>query len=90
MEALPAVQEWFDYYNNGEMQWDGRHEINLEAFPGVTFHWTPEQVSAVLEDGKILPLYTGIAHLECVLYRPNGRRPAGVMFYADHRFRHRR
>ena len=60
VEALPAVQEWFDYYNNGEMQWDGRHEINLEAFPGVTFHWTPEQVSAVLEDGKILPLYTGM------------------------------
>ncbi|MBM6926694.1 M56 family metallopeptidase [Pseudoflavonifractor phocaeensis] len=59
-EALPAVQEWFDYYNNGEMQWGGRQEINQEAFPGVTFRWTPEQVAAVLEDGEILPLYTGM------------------------------
>lgn len=60
VEALPTVQEWFDYYNNGEMQWDGRQEINLEAFPGVTFRWTPEQVAAVLEDGEILPLYSGM------------------------------
>lgn len=60
VEALPAVQEWFDYYNNGEMQWGGRQEINLEAFPGVTFRWTPEQMAAVLEDGEILPLYTGM------------------------------
>ena len=56
----PTVQEWFDYYNSGEMQWDGRQEINLEAFPGVTFRWTPEQVAAVLEDGEILPLYSGM------------------------------
>lgn len=60
VEALPAVQVWFDYYNNGEMQWDGCQEINLEAFPGVTFRWTPEQVAAVLENGEILPLYTGM------------------------------
>ena len=56
----PAVQEWFDFYNNGEMQWDGHQEINLEAFPSVTFRWTTEQVAAVLEDGEILPLYSGM------------------------------
>ena len=55
-----TVTEWFDYYNNGEMQWDGHQEINLEAFPGVTFRWTPEQVAAVLEDGEIRPLYSGM------------------------------
>lgn len=56
----PTAKEWFDYYNNGEMQWDDRQKINLEAFPGVTFRWTPEQVVAVLESGEILPLYSGM------------------------------
>lgn len=55
-----GVQEWFDYYNNGKMEWDGRQEINLDGFPGVTFRWTPDQVEAVLEDGEIIPLYTGM------------------------------
>lgn len=54
------VQVWFDYYNNDEMQWDGRQEINLDGFPRITFRWTPDKVEAVLEDGKIIPLYTGM------------------------------
>lgn len=55
-----TVAEWFDYGSSGTMQWDGRQEICLDAFPGVTFRWTPERVEAVLEDGEILPLYTGM------------------------------
>lgn len=54
-----AVQEWFDYYNSGDMQWGGRQEISLDAFPGVTFRWTPEKVEAVVGD-EITPLYTGM------------------------------
>ena len=54
------VREWFDDYQSGEMDWSGRREISLEAFPGVTFRWTPEQVQAVLEDGQIIPLYSGM------------------------------
>lgn len=55
-----GVQLWFDYYNNDEMQWDGCQEIKLDVFPGVTFRWTPDKVEAVLEDGELIPLYTGM------------------------------
>ena len=54
------VQEWLDYRQSGEMPWGGRREINLDAFPGVTFRWMPEQVEAVLDSGEILPLYSGM------------------------------
>ncbi len=58
-ESKPSVvTEWIDYYN-GDMQWDGRQEISLDAFPGVTFRWTPEKVEAIVDD-EIIPLYTGM------------------------------
>ena len=41
------------------MDWDGQQEISLDAFPGVTFRWTPEQVEAVTED-ETISLYTGM------------------------------
>lgn len=58
-ETIPAVQEWFNYHKSDEMKWDGRQEINLDAFPGVTFCWTPEKVEAIVGD-EITPLYTGM------------------------------
>lgn len=50
---------WFDYPDGQALPWDGRREINLDAFPGVTFRWSPEKVEAVTDTG-ILPLYTGM------------------------------
>ena len=41
------------------MPWDGSQEIALDAFPGVTFRWTPERVEAVVGE-EILPLYSGM------------------------------
>ena len=39
-----TVTEWFDYLETpDEMVWDGRLEINLPEFPGVTFRWYPEK-----------------------------------------------
>lgn len=49
---------WFDGLKDG-MDWDGQREITLDAFPGVTFRWTPEQVEAVTED-ETSSLYTGM------------------------------
>lgn len=61
LKVLPAqaVLTWFDYLDGQELPWDGRREINLDAFPGVTFRWSPEKVEAVTDTG-ILPLYTGM------------------------------
>ncbi len=51
--------EWFDYYQNDQMKWDGRQEISIDAFPDVTFRWYSEKVEAIV-GGKITPLYTGM------------------------------
>ena len=54
------VTEWFDYLETpDEMVWDGRLEINLPEFPGVTFRWYPEKMEAVTEEG-IVPLFHGM------------------------------
>ena len=58
--AAQEVQVWFDALHGDSMDWGGRREISLDAFPGVTFRWMPETVEAVLEDGEILPLYTAM------------------------------
>ena len=57
----PAQPEkWFDYLENPEeMNWDGRLEIALPEYPGVTFRWYPEKMEAVTEN-EITPLYTGM------------------------------
>ena len=59
-EPVPSVTKWFDYLETpDEMQWGGRHEINLPEFPEVTFRWYPEKIEAVTENA-ITPLYTGM------------------------------
>ena len=57
----PAYAEkWFDYLEKpSEMNWDGRLEIELSEYPGVTFRCYPEKMEAVTENG-ITPLYTGM------------------------------
>ena len=55
-----TVTEWFDYLETpDEIVWDGRLEINLPEFPGVTFRWYPEKMEAVTEEG-IVPLFHGM------------------------------
>ena len=59
-EPVSSVTKWFDYLETpDEMQWDGRHEINLPKFLEVTFRWYPEKIEAVTENA-ITPLYTGM------------------------------
>lgn len=54
------AEKWFDYLENPEeMNWDGRLEIALPEYPGVTFRWYPEKMEAVTEN-EITPLYTGM------------------------------
>ena len=54
------VEKWFDYLEKPEItNWDGRLEIDLPEYPGVTFRWYPEKMEAVTEN-EITPLYTGM------------------------------
>lgn len=54
------TEKWFDYLENPEeMNWDGRLEIALPEYPGVTFRCYPEKMEAVTEN-EITPLYTGM------------------------------
>ena len=54
------TEKWFDYLENPEeMNWDGRLEIALPEYPGVTFRGYPEKREAVTEN-EITPLYTGM------------------------------
>ena len=59
-EPVPPVTKWFDYLETpDEMQWGGRHEINLPEFPDVTFRWTYGEMMAVTGN-EITSLYTGM------------------------------
>ena len=59
-EPVPSVTKWFDYLEiPDEMQWGGRHEINLPEFPDVTFRWTYGEMMAVTGN-EITSLYTGM------------------------------
>lgn len=40
------------------MEWASGNQFG--RIPGITFRWTPDKVEAVLEDGKNIPLYTGM------------------------------
>ena len=51
--------KWFDSLSGDEMIWDGVREYDLDAFPGVTFRWSPLQLEAVTDEG-IVTLYTGM------------------------------
>ncbi|MBV1757047.1 MAG: hypothetical protein KMY55_04295 [Dethiosulfatibacter sp.] len=37
---------WLDYFGTDEMPWNESKELTLTEFPGVTFKWTSEKVSA--------------------------------------------
>lgn len=59
-ESAPLVTEWFDYLTSpDEMKWDGGLEINIPAFPNVTFLWSPEKINAITEE-EIIPLFYGM------------------------------
>lgn len=48
-----VVSQWVDYYSSkGDMPWDESMECQLPEFPGVTFRWTAEEVTAVDDDGE--------------------------------------
>ena len=54
------TEKWFDYLEKPEItNWDGRLEIDLPEYPGVTFRCYPEKMEAVTEN-EITPLYTGM------------------------------
>ena len=54
------AEKWFDYLEKTEKtNWDGRLEIDLPEYPGVTFRCYPEKMEAVTEN-EITPLYTGM------------------------------
>ena len=63
-EALPdapsGVTKWLDYTEDpSRMDWDGEETMELPEFPGVTFHYTPERITA-REDGEEFLLITGM------------------------------
>ena len=54
------AEKWFDYLEKPEItNWDGRLEIDLPEYPGVTFRCYPEKMEAATEN-EITPLYTGM------------------------------
>lgn len=57
--AFSEAQLWFDEYESDAFPWDGIREINLDAFPGVTFRWLQGQMTAVTDE-EITPLYSGM------------------------------
>lgn len=61
----PAVVTWFDYLDHPEdMDMEGEHNIELPAFPGVTFRWTYTEISEVTADG-VTPRLTGMPIWNC-------------------------
>ena len=57
-----AVAKWVDYTGTpSEMDWDGVQELQLPQFPGVTFRYTPYEVTADTgEGGEPAVLITGM------------------------------
>ena len=48
LTSIPQCEtrKWLDYFGNDEMPWNKSKELTLDEFPGVTFTWTPEKVTA--------------------------------------------
>lgn len=42
----PEAEVWMDYFDGEEMPWDKIAATQLEEYPGVTFRWTSDQVTA--------------------------------------------
>lgn len=59
-EGPPPAEEWINYVRNLEyLPWEGSIETELPEYPGVTFRWTADRVSAV-EDGQETVLFSGM------------------------------
>ena len=54
-----SVTKWFDCLHGDEMIWDGRLEISLNVFPGVTFRAYSGIIEAVT-DKETVTLYNGM------------------------------
>lgn len=50
--SIPGCEprKWVDYFGTDELPWDESKELAPVEFPGVTFTWTPEKVTADEED----------------------------------------
>ena len=54
-----TAEAWVDYYQSDDMPWGESKTLTLPEFPGVTFTWTPDEVTA--DDGKeVTTLFTGM------------------------------
>lgn len=53
--TVPNYQtsKWLDYYRDENLPWDASFDLSLPEFPGVTFTWTAEKITA---DGNDLIL----------------------------------
>ncbi|WP_297719432.1 M56 family metallopeptidase [Intestinimonas sp.] len=52
--ASPVVAQWVDYTQSpDEMDWEGVQERQLPQFPGVTFRYTPYEVTADAGEGEM-------------------------------------
>ena len=56
-EKTPEAEVWVDYLDTDEMPWDKSAEIQLEEYPGVTFRWIPDGVTATDETGSTVLIY---------------------------------
>lgn len=53
------VKVWVDCFQSDDMPWGESETLALPEFPGVTFTWTPDEVTA--DDGKeVTTLFTGM------------------------------
>ena len=48
----PEAEVWVDYFDAEEMPWGKSAELQLEEYPGATFRWTPDSVTAADESGE--------------------------------------
>ena len=62
---------WLDYYYDENMPWDTSFDLALDEFPGVTFIWTPANVTAY-EDGNAKVLFGGMPVWSVFLADLNG------------------
>lgn len=53
------TEVWLDYYYSDDMPWGESKTLTLPEFPGVTFTWTSDEVTA--DDGnEVTTLFTGM------------------------------
>ncbi|MDR1736565.1 MAG: M56 family metallopeptidase [Oscillospiraceae bacterium] len=51
-DSAYAPWEWLDYLFDTQMPWEGSEEISLPEYPGVTFKWTPDKITARDSEGE--------------------------------------